>query len=70
MQRDLMRLFFDAPSHTLEKASICDALWPKKPDASDTLYTLVRRLKTMLHDRTNLEIDSERGLSYRLRIRP
>lgn len=70
MQRDLMRLFFDTPSHTLRKSDICDALWPKKPDASDTLYTLVRRLKTMLHDRTNLEIDSERGLSYRLRIRP
>ena len=69
MQRDLMRLFFDMPSHTLEKATICDALWPKKPDASDTLYTLVRRLKVVLREHSNLEIDNERGQSYTLRIR-
>lgn len=69
MQRDLMRLFFDAPAHTLDKATICDQLWPKKPDASETLYTLVRRLKTVLHDHTNLDIDNNRGQSYSLKIR-
>ena len=69
MQRDLMRLFFDAPSHTLWKADICDALWPKKPDASETLYTLIRRLKNVLHEHSNLEIDNERGQSYSLKIR-
>ena len=69
MQRDLMRLFFDMPSHTLEKTTICDALWPKKPDASETLYTLVRRLKIVLREHSNLEIDNSRGQSYTLRIR-
>ena len=69
MQRDLLRLFFDTPTHTLDKATICDQLWPKKPDASETLYTLIRRLKIVLHEHSNLEIDNNRGLSYSLKIR-
>lgn len=69
MQRDLMRLFFDTPTHRLDKSVICDALWPKKPDASETLYTLIRRLKTVLSVHSNLEIDNERGQSYSLKIR-
>jgi hypothetical protein len=69
MQRDLMQRFFDAPAHTLYKADICDALWPKKPDASDTLYTLIRRLKTVLRQHSDLDIDSERGLSYQLKTK-
>ena len=44
MQQQLMEMFFRTPSHQLTKTEICDALWPKKPDASDTLYTLIKRL--------------------------
>ena len=66
MQHQLLRLFLDAPQHELSKQQICDALWPKKPDASDTLYTLIRRLKPIVEAHTNLHIDCERGRSYRL----
>ena len=66
MQRQLMELFFRSPSHTLTKQAICDALWPKKPDANDTLYTLIRRLKPVIEGQSQLKIESERGYAYRL----
>ena len=66
MQRQLMELFFRAPSHRLSKTEICDTLWPKKPDASDTLYTLIRRLRPIIEEHSNLKIESDRGSSYRL----
>ena len=55
--------------HQLSKQEICDALWPKKPDASETLYTLIRRIKPVIEQNSNLMIESERGKSYRLIIR-
>lgn len=66
MQRQLMELFFRSPSHTLTKQAICDALWPKKPDANDTLYTLIRRLKPVIEGQSQLKIESDRGYAYRL----
>ena len=66
MQQQLMEMFFCTPSHQLTKTEICDALWPKKPDASDTLYTLIKRLRTVLEANSNLKIESDRGRSYRL----
>ena len=66
MQQQLMEMFFRTPSHQLTKTEICDALWPKKPDASDTLYTLIKRLRTVLESHSNLKIESDRGRSYRL----
>ena len=48
MQQQLMEMFFRSESHQLSKTEICDALWPKKDDANDTLYTLIRRLKPMI----------------------
>ena len=48
MQQQLMEILWQSPSHHLSKAEICDALWPKKPDASETLYTLIRRLKPII----------------------
>ena len=39
MQQQLMEMFFQSPAHSLTKAEICAALWPGKPDASETLYT-------------------------------
>ncbi len=50
--------------HQLSKQEICDALWPKKPDASETLYTLIRRIKPVIEQNSNLMIESERGKSY------
>lgn len=66
MQYELMEMFFLTPTHTLSKQEICDRLWPKKPDASDTLYTLIRRLKPVVEANSNLRIESERGKAYRL----
>ncbi len=66
MQAQLMRMFYAADNHTLDKRQICDALWPKKPDASDTLYTLVKRLKPIVEEKGHLRIVSDRGTGYRL----
>lgn len=67
MQQQLMELFFLSPDHRLSKADICAALWPKKDDASETLYTLIRRLKTVLEAESSLSIESDRGRSYQLK---
>lgn len=39
----------------------------KKPDASDTLYTLVRRIKPIIEQHGNLHIESDRGRAYVLK---
>lgn len=64
MQRQLMEMFFASPSHRLTKQEICDALWPRKEDASDTLYTMIRRLKQELGKSSSLHIESDRGRAY------
>ena len=68
MQHQLMEMFFHSPTHTLTKTEICNALWPKKPDANDTLYTLIRRLKPVVEQHSNLKIESDRSKAYRLVI--
>ena len=69
MQQQLMELLWHTPSHQVAKAEICDALWPKKPDASDTLYTLIKRLKPIIEQHSNLKIEVERGKSYCLKLK-
>ena len=69
MQHQLMEMFFQSPSHSLTKSEICDALWPKKPDASETLYTLIKRLKPVIEQHSDLKIESDRGKAYELKIR-
>ncbi|MBR5929676.1 MAG: helix-turn-helix domain-containing protein, partial [Prevotella sp.] len=69
MQHHLMEMFFQSPSHSLTKTEICDALWPKKPDANDTLYTLIRRLKPVIEQHSELKIESDRSKAYRLVIK-
>lgn len=66
MQHRLLAMFFAAEGHSLSHREICDALWPKKPDASDTLYTLIRRLRCVVEQRSSLRIESDRGRAYRL----
>lgn len=66
MQQQLLCLFFCKQNHQLTKQEICDALWPKKPDARDTLYTLVKRLKPVIEANGNLKIVSVRGKDYQL----
>ena len=69
MQHQLMEMFFQSPSHSLTKTEICDVLWPKKPDASETLYTLIRRLKPVIEQHSDLRIESDRSKAYRLIIK-
>ena len=69
MQQQLMEMFFRSEAHQLTKTEICDALWPKKPDASETLYTLIRRLKPVIEQHSDLKIESDRGRAYELTVR-
>ena len=68
MQEKLMMMFFSSDDHKLSKQEICDELWPKKPDASDTLYTLIKRIKPIIQIKGNLKIISERGKDYKLTV--
>ena len=69
MQQQLMEMFFRSESHLLTKTDICDTLWPKKPDASETLYTLIRRLKPIIEEHSDLKIEVDRGKAYELKVR-
>ena len=69
MQRQLMEMFVASGSHRLSKHEICDALWPKKDDASETLYALISRLKRELDKTSNYDIISDRGRAYVLKQR-
>jgi hypothetical protein len=67
MQRQLMEMFFQATDNRLSKQEICDRLWPKKPDPSATLYTLIRRLRPILEQNSTIKIETERGGDYQLK---
>ena len=69
MQLQLMEMFFRSPNHSLSKTEICDTLWPKKDDASETLYTLIRRLKPIIEAHSDLKIEADRGKAYELKIK-
>ena len=66
MQHSLLEMFMLSDSHTLSKQDICQRLWPKKPDASATLYTLIKRIKPVIEANSSLGIESDRGRSYTL----
>ena len=68
MQFQFMRMFFNAEGHKLSKSKICESLWPGKDDASETLYTLVRRLKRVVEQNSSLKIEAERGRAYKLTV--
>ena len=69
MQRQLMEMFVASDSHCLSKHEICNALWPKKDDANETLYALISRLKRELDKTSNYDIISDRGRAYILKRR-
>lgn len=66
LQQQLMEMFVSHPDHQLAIHEICAALWPKKEDAHDTLYTLIRRLRPIVEKDSDLKIVSEKGRFYRL----
>ncbi|MBQ9677422.1 MAG: helix-turn-helix domain-containing protein [Prevotella sp.] len=69
MQLQLMEMFWQSPSHLLTKTEICNTLWPKKDDANETLYTLIRRLKPVIEQHSELRIESDRGRAYELKVK-
>lgn len=69
MQHTLLEMFINSKTHSLTKQEICDRLWPKKPDANDTLYTLIKRIKPVIEACSNLKIESDRGKSYSLELK-
>lgn len=69
MQHSLMEMFMKSESHSLSKEDICNRLWPKKPDANDTLYALIKRIKPIIEASSKLKIESDRGKSYILKHR-
>ena len=69
MQQQLMEMFFRSSTHSLSKSEICEALWPKKPDASETLYTMIRRIKPIIEEHSDLKIESDRGRAYELKAK-
>lgn len=66
MQHQLMQMFFRQPTHRLSQQEICQRLWPKKPDATETLHTLIRRTKTVVEAHSSLHITVDRGRSNQL----
>lgn len=67
-QYDLMEMFFRSSTHILTRSEICDTLWPGKMNADETLNTLVRRLRPLVEDNSNLKITTDRGRAYVLEI--
>lgn len=68
-QYTLMEMFFRSPAHLLTRSEICDALWPGKDNADETLNTLVRRLRPLIEENSNLKITTDRGRAYVLEIK-
>lgn len=68
MQRKLLTMFFDSPDHKLLQSDICSSLWPKKDDASETLYALITRTKKAIESRCGIKIEVDRGRSYSLTL--
>ena len=66
MQHQLITLFLSKPDYQVSTAEICEILWPKKDNAKETLYTLIRRIKPVLEDQANIKIISVKGGYYRL----
>lgn len=70
LQYALMEMFYLSSSHLLTKTDICQFLWPGKENAEETLYTLIRRLKSVLEENSNLRITTDRGRAYILEVMP
>lgn len=68
-QYNLMEMFFLSSTHILTRGDICESLWPGKINADETLNTLVRRLRPLIEENSNLKITTDRGRAYMLEER-
>ncbi len=68
-QYKVMEMFYLTSSHILVRTDICEALWPGKENADETLNTLIRRLRPLIEENSNLKITTDRGRAYQLEIK-
>ncbi len=68
MQYTLMEMFYLSSSHLLSSLTSANR-YGGKDNADETLYTLIRRLKPIVEDNSNLRITTDRGRAYGLEIR-
>lgn len=68
-QYKIMEMFYLTSSHILARTDICEALWPGKENADETLNTLIRRLRPLIEENSNLKITTDRGRAYQLEIK-
>lgn len=68
LQYSLMEMFYLSSTHILARTEICEALWPGKINADETLNTLIRRLRPLIEENTNLKITTDRGRAYVLEV--
>lgn len=67
MQFAFMKILITNEYQRVSVNDICQKLWPGKDNAKETLYTLVRRLKPVVENHTNVRIVSEKGGFYSLK---
>lgn len=69
MQLSLMKMLMISENKRLSADEICHNLWPKKENARETLYTLIRRLKPIVEKNSNVKIIAGKGGYYALSIK-
>lgn len=68
MQRLFMQALMTSERKRVSVEELCATLWPRKDNARETLYTLVRRLKPIVERNCNLRVVADKG-GYSLAIR-
>lgn len=68
MQYAFMKILITSECKKVPVNDICQKLWPRKDNSKETLYTLVRRLKPVVENNSNVRIISDKGGYYSLKI--
>ena len=68
MQYAFMKILITSECKKVPVNDICQKLWPGKDNSKETLYTLVRRLKPVVENNSNVRIISDKGGYYSLKI--
>lgn len=69
MQFAFMKMLITSECKKIPVNDICRRLWPGKENSKETLYTLVRRLKPVVENNSNVRIISDKGGYYSLKIK-
>lgn len=69
MQLSLMKMLMTSEYKKISVDEICHTLWPGKENARESLYTLVRRLKPIVENNSNVKIVADKGGYYALSIK-